>query len=80
MRRRVGTARHGSEDPMGLVEIGFPRDEYAAELPDLLRLAKPSAGDVSRVFRRWSDSELPDDCAGRIARRLSEIRVRHELV
>ena len=65
------------EDPMGLVEIGFPRDEYAPELPYLMRLSKPASSDVREVFLRMFDVELPEDFARRIALRLSEIRVRH---
>ena len=67
------------EDPMGLVEIGFPRDEYAPELPYLMRLSKPAASDVREVFLRMFDVELPEDFARRIALRLSEMRARHGL-
>lgn len=67
------------EDPMGLVEIGFPRDEYAPELPYLMRLSKPASNDVREVFLRIFDVDLPEDFARRIALRISEIRIRHGL-
>ena len=67
------------KDLMGLVEIGFPRDEYAPELPYLMRLSKPASRDVCEVFLRMLDVELPEDFARRVALRLSEMRVRHGL-
>ena len=67
------------EDPMGLVESGFPRDEYAPELPYLMTLSNLASSDVREVFDRMFDVELPADVARRIALRLSEIRVRHGL-
>jgi hypothetical protein len=41
-------------DPVHLIAIGAPDDEYDAEVHDLVRLAEPvSADDVAAVFAAW---------------------------
>jgi hypothetical protein len=67
------------EDPMGLVELGAPRDEYAPEASDLITIKQPGASDVSRIFMKWFDAEVPDEVAARVAERIAEARVQHGL-
>jgi hypothetical protein len=44
-------------DPVGLLEIGAPSDEYDPEIADLVRLVlgpnRPTEESVSDVWRRW---------------------------
>ncbi len=63
-------------DPMGLVAMGAPRDEYRLEVPDLLRDAEPTPGRVQEVFRHWFTDigEVSHHSAVRISDGIARIR------
>ena len=45
------------QDPIGLLELGAPEDEYDPEVGDLAELAVPmNSQDVIDVFLRWFGS------------------------
>lgn len=58
-------------DPVGLLALGAPGDEYDAEVEELVRWQQPATpGAVAEVFLRWFGAgagELTADQAERIA-------------
>ncbi len=68
-----------AEDPIGLLAIDAPVDEYDAEVMDLVKWRAPlTADDVIAVFVRWfgADYRLPEDMARRIADGINDARTR----
>jgi hypothetical protein len=68
-----------AEDPIGLLAIDAPVDEYDAEVMDLVKWrATLTADDVIAVFVRWfgADYRLPEDMARRIADGINDARTR----
>ena len=68
-----------AEDPIGLLAIDAPEDEYEPEVRDLLkRRVALTADDVIAVFVRsfGADYRLPEDMARRIANGINEARIR----
>lgn len=64
-----------AEDPIGLLAIDAPEDEYDPEVRDLLkRRTALKADDVIDVFVRWfgADYRLPEDMAHRIANGIND--------
>ena len=58
------------EDPVGLLGMGAPEDEYDPEVRDLVKWRKAvTAEQVSAVFLRWfgESGVMPPDMAARIA-------------
>ena len=58
------------EDPVGLLGMGAPEDEYDPEVRDLVKWRKAvKAEQVSAVFLRWfgESGVMPPDMAARIA-------------
>lgn len=56
-------------DPVHLIAIGAPDDEYDPEVRDLIRLTQPvSPADVADVFAAWfGPGEVSDEDAAAIA-------------
>ncbi len=68
-----------AEDPIGLLAIDAPVDEYDPEVSDLVKWrAALTADDVVAVFLRWfgADYRLPEDMARRIADGINDARTR----
>jgi hypothetical protein len=68
------------EDPVGLLEMGAPDDEYEAEVRDLIRWRKAvTAEQVSAIFLRWfgQSSAMSADMAARIADDINRARAEH---
>ena len=58
------------EDPVGLLGVGAPEDEYDPEVRDLVKWrAAVTAEQVRAVFLRWfgASGAMPSDTAARIA-------------
>lgn len=69
-----------AEDPVGLIALDCPDDEYDPEIEDLIKWrTEVSAAKVSEVFLRWfgEDGAMPHDMAERIAEGINEARLRH---
>lgn len=68
-------------DPVGLIEMGCPEDEYDPEIQDLIRWREPVTPDrVLEVFLRWFGAETGTMLrteAMRIADGINEARVQH---
>jgi hypothetical protein len=68
------------EDPVGLIHLGAPEDEYDPEVADLIKWRKAvTAEDVGAVFVRWfgGSGAMPSGMAARIADDINEARARH---
>jgi hypothetical protein len=71
------------EDPVGLLVIGAPADEYDAEIRDLIKWRQAvTAEDVSAVFLRWfgASGAMPSDQSARIADGINQARAQHMLI
>jgi hypothetical protein len=69
------------EDPVGLLRIGAPDDEYDLEIRDLIKWRRAVTADqVSAVFLRWFENSgaIPPDMAARIADGINQARSQHE--
>jgi hypothetical protein len=65
------------EDPVGLLQLGAPEDEYDPEVADLIKWQKAlTAEQVSVVFLRWfgRPGAMPSDMAARIADGINQAR------
>lgn len=68
------------EDPVGLLGVGGPEDEYEPEIRDLIKWRKAvTAEQVSAVFLRWfgESGAMPTDMAARIAYGINQARAEH---
>ena len=69
------------EDPVGLIGLGSPEDEYDAEIKDLIKWRDPVTADrVADVFLKWFGDEtgrMPADMAARIADGINRARSEH---
>jgi hypothetical protein len=68
------------EDPVGLLGMGAPEDEYDSEVIDLVKLRKAVTADhVGAVFlRRFGESGvMPSDMAARSANGINQARGWH---
>ena len=72
------------EDPVGLLDMGAPEDEYDIEVKDLIKLtrlnsAPLTAKQVSVIFLYWfgEPGEMPADMAERIADGVNQARAQH---
>ncbi len=68
-----------AEDPIGLLAIDAPEDEYDPEVSDLVKWRTAlTADDVNAVFVRWfgGDYRLSEDMARRIANGINDARSR----
>lgn len=68
-------------DPVGLIAMGSPDDEYDAEVEDLIKWREPVTPErVAEVFIRWFGREsgemTPEDSA-RISRGINDARAMH---
>jgi hypothetical protein len=66
-------------DPMGLIAVGAPVDEYDNEVSDLVRLVmrrdRIGAEHVDAIWRRWfGDSYASVDNSGMLAEQAEELR------
>jgi hypothetical protein len=71
------------EDPIGLLVIGAPADEYDPEVRDLIKWRQAvTAKDVSAVFLRWfgASGAMPSDKVARIAEGINQARAEHMLI
>jgi len=70
-----------NEDPVGLIAMGAPDDEYDPEIEDLITWREPVSPEaVVEVFLRWFGSEagdLTDEAAARIASGINDARRAH---
>jgi len=69
-----------SVDPVGLIAMGAPEDEYDPEVADLVRLrGHVVAADVVTVFVRWfgEDGQLERQQAQDIADAMNNLRSDH---
>jgi hypothetical protein len=71
------------EDPIGLLGLGCPPDEYDSEVEDLIKWRTAVTADqVSAVFLRWfgeNSGTIPSAMAVRIADGINQARSQHEL-
>jgi hypothetical protein len=68
------------EDPVGLLGVGAPEDEYDPEVRDLVKWrAAVTAEQVRAVFLRWfgASGAMPADTAARIADGINQARAQH---
>jgi len=68
------------EDPVGLLGMGAPEDEYDPEVRELVKWRKAvTAEQVSAVFLRWfgESGVMPPDMAARIADGINQARAQH---
>jgi hypothetical protein len=68
-----------AEDPIGLLGMDAPVDEYDPEVMDLVKSQTVLTADaVVAVFIRWfgADYRLPEDMARRIADGINDARTR----
>jgi hypothetical protein len=68
------------EDPVGLLAVGAPADEYDPEVRELVEWpGTVTAEQVSGVFLRWFGKigVMPSDMAGRIADGINQSRALH---
>lgn len=68
-------------DPVGLIDMGSPDDEYDAEVANLIKWREPVTPErVAEVFIRWFGAEsgkiTPDDAA-RISHGINAARAAH---
>jgi hypothetical protein len=69
------------EDPIGLLRMGAPDDEYDPEIRDLIKWRTPVTADqVSAVFLRWFENSgtIPSDIGARLADGINQACSRHE--
>ena len=69
-----------AEDPVRLIALDCPEDEYDAEIEDLVKWrTEVTAEQVAEVFLRWfgEDGAMPEDMASRIASGINEARAQH---
>lgn len=70
-----------NEDPVGLIAMGAPDDEYEPEIEDLIKWREPATPEaVGEVFLRWFGSgagDLTNESAARIASGINDIRRAH---
>lgn len=68
-------------DPIGLIDMGAPDDEYDAEVEDLINWRKPVTPErVAEVFIRWFGQEsgkMSADNAARISQGINAARAAH---
>ena len=68
-------------DPVGLIGMGCPEDEYDPEIEDLIKWREPVTADrVAQVFVRWFGPESGTMLASeavRIAEGINAARLRH---
>jgi hypothetical protein len=68
------------EDPVGLLGMDAPEDEYDPEVKDLVKWrGAVTADQVRAVFLRWfgESGGMPSDMAARIADGVNQARARH---
>jgi len=68
------------EDPVGLLGMGAPEDEYDPEVRDLVKWRKAVTPEqVSAVFLRWfgESGVMPPDMAARIADGINQAHAQH---
>jgi hypothetical protein len=68
------------EDPVGLLGMGAPEDEYDPEVKDLVKWHEAVTADqVRAIFLRWFSESgvMPPDMASRIADGVNQARARH---
>ena len=68
------------EDPVGLLCLGAPEDEYDSEVADLIKWPEAvTAEQVKAVFLRWfgEPGAMSSDMAARIADGISQARAAH---
>ena len=68
------------EDPVGLLGMGAPEDDYDPEVRDLVKWRKAvKAEQVSAVFLRWfgESGVMPPDMAARIADGINQAHAQH---
>lgn len=77
------------EDPVGLLDMGAPEDEYDIEVKDLIRRTKlnkldhtVTAKQVRVIFLYWFEDsgEMSSDMAERIAEGVNQARAEHAQV
>jgi hypothetical protein len=59
-----------AEDPVGLLALGAPEDEYDPQVVDLIKWRQAVTADqVRSTFRKWFEEsgDLSDDVAARLA-------------
>ena len=65
-------------DPIGLLDIGAPDDEYEPEVTDLVRLVMRSApfgeAEVDEVWRRWFGDDYSAMGSTDLAAQVSELK------
>lgn len=68
-------------DPVGLIEMGAPDDEYDSEVEDLIKWREPVTADrVAEVFTKWFGPEngaMTPRKTARIVDGISTARVTH---
>lgn len=68
-------------DPVGLIEMGAPDDEYDSEVEDLIKWREAVMADrVAEVFTKWfgpEDGAMTPREAARIADGITAARVTH---
>jgi hypothetical protein len=68
------------EDPVGLLGMGAPEDEYDPEVKDLVKWHEGVTADqVRAIFLRWfgESGVMPPDMAARIADGVNQAHARH---
>jgi hypothetical protein len=68
------------EDPIGLLGMGAPEDEYDPEVRDLVKWRKAvTAEQVGAIFMRWfgESGVMPSGMAARIADGINQAHARH---
>ena len=68
------------EDPVGLLGMGAPEDEYDPEVKDLVKWHEAVTADqVRAIFLRWfgESGVIPPGMAARIADGVNQARARH---
>ena len=68
------------EDPVGLLGMGAPEDEYDPEVRDLVKWREAVTADqVRAVFLRWfgESGVMPPDMAARIADGINQAHAQH---
>jgi hypothetical protein len=67
-------------DPIGLIGMGAPADEYDPEIEDLIKWREPVTPErVAEVFLRWfgEDGQMTPDSAAQIADGINAARSVH---
>lgn len=68
------------EDPVGLLAMGAPEDEYDPEVRDLIKWRNPVTAEcVAATFLRWfgESGAMPSGMAARIADGINQARAQH---